>query len=249
MTSNRFFIKQSQLESSTVIIYGEEHHHLSKVARIKPGEKIWLFDEKGTSYLACVEEIRKDMTKLSILEKKNKDKLRVAITLAQSLIKSKKMELIIQKSTELGVATIIPVITERSIVNIEGKVEKKIERWKKISCEAAKQSHSLIPAILIPTLLSRLISERDEEKKILLSEHKGRYLRDLLIRSSASGFQIEEPPASVLILIGPEGGWTKEEEVDILNHGFERVSLGQQILRAETAAVCSLSIISHFWNL
>lgn len=250
MTSKRFFIKKSDLRSSTILLHEEEHHHLSRVARIKPEEKVWLFDEQGTSYLARVEETRKDATRLSILEKLDKVKPKVNITLAQALIKSKKMDIIIQKSTELGITNIIPVITTRVIVKVEEKIQKKIERWNKIALEAVKQSQiSFLPSILSPIPLKKLIEERHEEKKLLLSENRGKYLRDILIRNSGSELQIEEPPSSVLILLGPEGGWTEEEEKYILKHGYEAVSLGRQILRAETAALCSLALISHFWNL
>ncbi len=250
MTSKRFFIKKSDLRSATILLHEEEHHHLSRVARIKPEEKVWLFDEQGTSYLARVEEIRKDATRLSILEKLDKEKPKVKITLAQALIKSKKMDIIIQKSAELGITNIIPVITTRVIVKVEEKIQKKIERWNKIALEAVKQSQiSFLPSILSPIPLKKLIEERHEEKKLLLSENRGKYLRDILIRNSGSELQIEEPPSSVLILVGPEGGWTEEEEKYILKHGYEAVSLGRQILRAETAALCSLALISHFWNL
>lgn len=248
MTSNRFYIKQSNLHSSTVLLYGEEHHHLRRVARIKSKEKIWLFDEKGINYLARVEEIKKDMTRLLILKKMDKDKAKVKITLAQALIKSKKMELVLQKSTELGVTNIIPVITARTIIKIEEKIQEKMERWKKIASEAVKQSNrSLIPTILSPIPLRKLIEERNETKKLFLSENRGEYLRDIIIRSYK--LRKEGLPSSVLVLVGPEGGWTEEEEKYILNHGYEAVSLGRQILRAETAAICSVALISHFWNL
>lgn len=250
MTSNRFFIKKSDIHSSSVLLYGDEHHHLSRVARIKPEEKIWLFDDRGTDYLAKVEEIRKDMTRLSILQTMDKNKPKIKITLAQALLKSKKMDTIIQKSTELAVSNIIPVITARTIVKVEDKIQKKIERWEKIALEAVKQSKSsFLPSISSPIQIERLLEERREEKKLILSENKGKYLRDILIKNSGSKHKIPKPPSSVLVLVGPEGGWTDEEEKYILNHGYEAVSLGGQILRAETAALCSLALISHFWNL
>jgi 16S rRNA (uracil1498-N3)-methyltransferase len=242
LTSNRFFIKKSDIHSSSVLLYGDEHHHLSRVARIKPEEKIWLFDEHGTNYLAKVEEIRRDMTRLSILQTRDKNMPKIKITLAQALLKSKKMDIIIQKSSELAVSNIIPVITARTIVKVEDKIQKKIERWEKIALEAVKQSKSsFLPSISL--------EERREEKKLILSENKGKYLRDILIKNSGSKHKIPKPPSSVLVLVGPEGGWTDEEEKYILNHGYEAVSLGGQILRAETAALCSLALISHFWNL
>lgn len=249
MTSNRFSIKQSNIRSSSVFLDGEEHHHLSKVARIKPREKVWLFDERGTNYLARVEEITQERTRLAILERQVTPEPRVKITLAQALIKSKKMDSILQKATELGATTIIPVITTRTVVRITERAEKKLERWQKIINAAAKQSKiSFLPSIFSPVTLEKLVKERDEAKKLVLSENKGKYLRDILIRGSDSGVEREEPPSSVLILVGPEGGWTSEEEEYILDHGYEAVSLGRQVLRAETASLSCLAMISHFWN-
>lgn len=217
---------------------------------MKPQQKTWLFDDRGTNYLAKVEEIRKDMTRLSILETLDKNKPKIKITLAQALLKSKKMDLIIQKSTELAVSNIIPVITARTIVKVEDKIKKKIQRWEKIALEAVKQSKSsFLPSISSPIHIEMLIEGRREEKKLILSENRGKYLRDILIENSDSKLKIPKPPSSVLILVGPEGGWTEEEEKYVLNHGYEAVSLGGQILRAETAALCSLALISHFWNL
>lgn len=250
MTSNRFYIKKSDIKSSTLFLYGDEHHHLSRVARTRPGERVWLFDEHGTDYLAKVEEIRKDATRLHILQRLDKEKPKIKITLAQALLKSKNMDLIIQKSTELAVTNIIPVITSRTIVKLEEKIQKKIERWKKIALEAVKQSQmSFLPSISSPTPVAKLVEGRREEKKLLLSENRGKYLRDILIENSGSGLKMPKPPSSVLVLVGPEGGWTDEEEKFILNNGYEAVSLGGQTLRAETAALCSLAMISHFWNL
>lgn len=249
MTSNRFSIKQNNIRSSSAFLDGEEHHHLSKVARIKPKEKVWLFDEQGTNYLARVEEITKERTRLAILERQIPPAPRVKITLAQALIKSKKMNSIIQKATELGVTTIIPVITARAVVRIEERAEKKLERWQKIIQAAAKQSKiHVLPSLSSPVTLEQLVGERDDARKLILSESRGKYLRDILVQGSDSGGERKEPPSSVIILVGPEGGWTSKEEKFILDHGYEAVSLGKQVLRAETAALSSLAMISHFWN-
>ncbi len=94
--------------------------------------------------------------------------------------------------------------------------------------------------------LSQLLEERKEEKKLFLSEHKGKYLRDLLISGLKN--QGKKIPSSVIVLVGPEGGWSEEEELDILHHDYQAISLGSKVLRAETAAVSSVALISHFWN-
>jgi 16S rRNA (uracil1498-N3)-methyltransferase len=199
--------------------------------------------------MARVEEITKMRTRLTVLEKEGTTEPGVKIILAQAVIKSKRMNSILQQATELGVSMIIPVITARTVVNIEAKVEKKLERWEKLVREAAKQCKCpFFPSILPPMPLKSLIEERQETLKLVLSENRGKYLRDILIRSLGSDRAKEKPPASVIILVGPEGGWTDEEEESILSHGYEAVSLGKQILRSETAALSGLAMISHFWN-
>jgi 16S rRNA (uracil1498-N3)-methyltransferase len=208
---------------------------------------VWLFDAHGGNYLAQVEKIGEEKTKLAILEKKEAVKPKTEITLAQALLKTKKMELILQKATELGMLHFLPVVAARSIVKAEVKSGKKLERWKKIIQEAAKQSNvSWIPSVSPLVSVQEVIVRKDVEKKILLSENKGKYLRGVIFQGSNSKRILQ--PRSAMILIGPEGGWEKEEEKFILDHGFEPVCLGSNILRAETAAIAALAILSHFWN-
>lgn len=246
MTSNRFFIKQKSIHYPNIHLNGEEHHHLSKVARVKPKEEVWLFDEHGLSYLARVENIEKDSTRLYILEKKEKEEPRVRITLGQALIKTKKMELILKKSTELGVMAFIPVVTSRSIVKIEGKIERKIERWRKIAQEASKQcGRSILPEVMPPQFLEKFLN-RDSVIKLFLIKRGGKPIKDILLAQQNQ--DSKSFVSSAIVLTGPEGGWTDEEEEDILKSGYQAVSLGRYTLRAETAAISSLAIISHFWN-
>ena len=241
MTSNRFFIRKESQESSFVFLKGEEHHHLSRVARIKPGENVYLFDRQGSDYLARVEEVGKNSTRLFVLEKRQKKDIRTRVILAQALIKAKNLELILQKATELGMSDFIPVISSRSVVKIGDKTEKKMQRWRRIVLESAKQcGRSVVPQIHNPSDLNILLQTRDEEKKFLFCGRGGKYLKDLLVSL--------KPPASVVLLVGPEGDWTDREERDIVSHGFEAVSLGPLILRSETAAMASLAMVSHFWN-
>ncbi len=241
MTSNRFYIKKIPRDSLFILLKGNEHHHLSRVARIKPGESVWLFDKDGSDYLARVEEIRKESTRLSILKKRQNKQGKNPITLALSLIKTKNMEIVLQKATELGMNAFIPIISSRSIVRIDDKTDKKMERWRRIALESAKQcGRSFVPKIHIPTDLDAFIKQSREDKRLYFSEKGGKQLRDILI--------CPKPPSSVVLLIGPEGGWTDKEEQDIVDHEFEAVSLGPLTLRSETAAIVSLALVSHFWN-
>lgn len=246
MTSNRFFIKEIPPESNHVFLKGAEHRHLSKVARIRPGERVWLFDEYGNQYEACVEMIGQDKTRLRILGKKGKQDPALQIHLAQALLKTKKMDLVIQKATELRAHGIFPIISGRTVIRIDDNENKKLERWKRIAIEAAKQSgNSKIPVIHFPQKLSAFITRKDEGKRLFLSEREGMRLKDILMFPFRAELKL---PDSVTLLVGPEGGWTEREEQDIMENSYEAVSLGALTLRSETAAIVSLAMVSHFWK-
>jgi len=224
-----------------MILTGSEHHHLSRVVRSKIGDIVWLFDEEGARYKSRIEEIGVDRTKLVIMEESGRTELSTRIVLGQALLKAKAMDFVVQKATELGLFALAPVIAERSIAKIDDRVEKKVERWMEIARQAAKQSRSgLVPRISRPEPLAAFLRDHEAPQKIFLCEKGGRLLRDLV--------QKGEPPPEVVALIGPEGGWTDVEEKTIAACGYEAVSLGKAILRAETAALCALFLLSHFWN-
>lgn len=180
MTSTHFHIREGTLKFPHVFLAGQEHHHLSRVLRIRKGERVWLHDEAGRSYFAQVMEVTRKETRLLILEEKTDGDAEVRVTLAQALIKAKKMDFLMQKATELGIFSLIPVIASRSIVKIKATEErKKVSRWQKIALEAAKQSRrSSVPQILPPLPFYRLIEEQRADRSLLLSQGRGRYLYD-----------------------------------------------------------------------
>jgi 16S rRNA (uracil1498-N3)-methyltransferase len=250
VTSNRFFIQKDKLQKSPVLLTGEEHHHLHSVVRIRSGDQILLFDESGTEYLARIEYTVRDRTQLFVMERMEKEEPRVKVTLAQSLIKTNRLEFLLQKSTELGVYKFLPVISSRIIVRVEGRIEKKLDRWRRIVREAVKQSgNTNVPTILPPKPLEEVLKETEDGVKIFLNEQGGTYLKEILLSEPPSRKRTNSLSSSIRVLIGPEGGWTEQEEQDILDHGFKAVSLGPQTLRAETAAISCLVLINHFWNL
>ncbi len=246
MTSERFFIPGKVKDSNYVSLKGAEHHHLSKVARIKPGQAVWLFDEEGYQYYARVEEVGKENTCFQILKVEGRKNPKVRITIAQALIKSKKMDFVLQKSTELGAQVIIPIISSRTVVKIQDRMDKKVNRWKRIVLEAVKQCGNVdVPDVKIPMELKKFLQRRDRSRKLFFSESGGKLFRDILMPSSIND---SIPPRAATLLIGPEGGWTYKEEGNILDSGFEAVSLGPFTLRSETAAMVGLAMVSHFWN-
>ena len=249
MTSNRFFIKENDVISSPVLLRGKEHRHLSKVVRIKPAERIWLFDEKGINYLARVEEIHHDHTRLIILERKSPETPRVLITLGQALLKLKAMEIVLQRAAELGAHIFVPVVSSRSIIRIEEKQQRKIERWNKIVMSAAKQcGRTRVPDILFPQTLEDVLEKRGETGRFYLSEKRGVPIKHIFTADFQKRKAGRSDAEELIVLIGPEGGWTEQEERDILKHDYEPISLGRTTYRAETAAVICLAMMTQHWN-
>lgn len=246
MTSDRFYIQERQIKSPYAVLTGDEHHHLSRVVRKKRGDKVFLFTENGKNFMARIEKIEESKTRLIILKKEKKKEPDIKITLAPSLIKSKALELILQKSTELGVTLFFPLITDRSVMKISGKLEKKLNRWNRIVLEASKQCRRPFPPkVEKPVSLKKFMEIKNADIKLFLDEKGGIYLKDFIFNLQNSKHRV---PQSVIILLGPEGGWTEKEKQDIVQCGYKGISLGTNILRAETAAIACVSIITHFWN-
>ncbi len=247
MTSNRFLVKPENLRLPYARLEGEEHHHLSRVLRVRPGERVWLVEEGEGAFRAEVLEIGPNETRLRVLEGERVGTTEMPVILAQSLIKPKNMDLVIQKATELGVREIVPVEASRSVSRIGGRGAPKLARWQRIAREAAKQSRRTdIPSVSPPQPFSDFLGSRKEPRKFILCEAGGTLMRDLL-----TGPPVETAPAGdrgVVLLVGPEGGWSGEEESRAFDHGFQAASLGTRILRSETAALAGLAVIQALWG-
>ena len=227
----RIFVPQDQLP----FITGSDVHYLKDVLRIKPGDEIEILDGNGTIYSATINNIQKDKIKLDIIRSsKSETEPAVGITLAQSLPKAKKMDFIIQKCTELGVSEIIPVITERSISKGE-----KTARWQKIAIEAAEQSgRASIPKVASLIDFKSLLKKAKEFDLALIpwEMEKTNRLKTILQKSSFR---------NIIMLIGPEGGFSSQEVAEAKAAGFIPISLGKRILRAETAGMAMLSMMMY----
>jgi len=162
------------------------------------------------------------------------------LALAQCLIEDRKLESVIEKAAEIGFADFIPVTSARSPRPPREREDRRLERWRRIVREAARQCQARLVTEVHPLRpLGRLLRQPGADRKIYLSEHGGRPLKRILAG---------KPPASALLLVGPKGGWTEGEERKIREAGFEPASLGRRILRAETAAVAGAAMIAHFWT-
>lgn len=232
----RFFIEN--IKGDTVIIDGEEANHIVKSLRMKKGEIITLCDTKGNDYICEIESSAENVVCKVLNCEKSKSEPSVKVTLYQAMPKLDKLETIIQKSVELGIYKIVPVLTKRCISRPDkSTMSKKLERLSKISFEAAKQSgRGIIPEICDMITFKEAIDRmKTDNIGIILYEGGGENLSDIGLPQAEN----------ISIMIGSEGGFD-EDEVDfaVLN-GIERVGLGPRILRCETAPVATLSIIMN----
>ncbi|WP_257346063.1 16S rRNA (uracil(1498)-N(3))-methyltransferase [Pseudalkalibacillus decolorationis] len=247
----RYFVSTEQMTESRVEIVGEDVKHIAKVMRMSLGDHIVCSDNDHRVALCRINEITDSSVVLSIekwIEEHNE--LPIPVTIAQGLPKHDKLEMIVQKGTELGANQFIPYQASRSIVKWDQKkAKKKTERLQKIIKEAAEQSHrSLMPECREPVSFEDLLSIGESYTiKIVAFEEEAKAnettrLANLLINADSSRDRI-------LVIIGPEGGLTDEEVKALQLAGFVTCGLGPRILRTETAGIYVLSAISYQFEL
>lgn len=231
----RYFAKEKN--GDYFILGSDDLYHIRTVMRMKDNDKIYVVYEK-TTYICCLENVKKDIL-IKIEETlKNDNKNNIQVTLFLPLLKEQKMDLVIQKATELGISKIIPMKTSRSIIRLdEGKESKKLDRWRRISKEASEQAHrETIPEIeevidinniqLLPGL-NIICSTIEKEKNIkYILQNNREYDR-------------------INIVIGPEGGLSEKEENRLKEIGYIPVTLGSNIMRVETVPIFVLSIVNY----
>lgn len=236
----RFFISSDQIFSSHIAVIGEDVRHIVTVLRMKTGDELLLCDGQGTEYLARISGLTRTEVKADIVSQRNRGIATPRITLGQGLPKSDKMDFIVQKTTELGVASVVPLITERTIVKIRDEA-KRIVRWQKIAREAAMQSSRADIPLIGPIRSFHDFLMTHDPGPMTLSllpwEEAATPIKKVL--RDATGVK------SIIVLIGPEGGFSKDEAASAQHKGFHLVSLGRTILRTETAALAALSMIGY----
>ncbi len=228
----RFFLPE--IGSEKVRIAGEDARHMAKSLRLTVGDEIILCDGKGWDYQGAIEEMDEEVTIRIVSKEETKSEPRAKVTLFQALPKGDKMELIIQKSVELGVHEIVPVLTSRCISRPDPKsMKKKVERYNKIALEAAKQSgRGIIPKVTELLTLEQAV-KRLPLKSIVFYENGGQRLREL----------VGEQTLDLGVFVGSEGGFSMEEIEFLGRHQVLPATLGERILRCETAPICGLSVI------
>jgi 16S rRNA (uracil1498-N3)-methyltransferase len=236
----RFFISPEQVRDQCITISGEDVHHIMRVLRMKTGDELLLCDNKGTEYSVKIAQVNHAEITTEVKARSQREIRYPLITLGQGLPKSDKMDWIVQKATELGVAGVVPLVTERTIVKIKDE-EKRVSRWRKICREAAMQSNRPdIPAVDHIRSFSDFLRTLSPEPRTLLLlpwEEGTEPIKNVL--------QHALDMKRVIVLIGPEGGFSEAEARTAKNSGFKPVSLGPNILRTETAAIAALSMIGY----
>ena len=249
----RYFVPAEQFTESAVVLSGDDAHHAVRVMRMQPGDRFICSNGEGREALVVVTEIDKATLTAKIVEELPLTaEPQVQVWIAQSLPKGDKMESVIQKCTEIGAARFIPFISERTIVHYDGKKEaRRLERWRKIAKEAAEQAHrNRVPQIDEPLSWPMLLKQVEHVDLACFAYEKEnvQQLREHLIRLEHLHRQQPIPENNrmvVLLIIGPEGGFTEREVADAEAAGCKSISLGRRILRTETAAMVGLTCILY----
>jgi 16S rRNA (uracil1498-N3)-methyltransferase len=243
----RFFV--SQFSDNAAKLEGAAAHHLARVLRVEPGQLYELSDGQRL-FLARVEAVGRDLVEFSLIEPLETRPVRVAATLLVAVVKFDRFEWALEKATELGAATIVPLAAARSEKTLVAAAAKRAERWEKILFESAQQARCLrAPKLGSIRSPKEAFAGEKSPVQILLSERaEDPSLRTVL---GAAPGKLRMPEAGVVhaaIAVGPEGGWTEEEFRAAESSGFAAARLGSNILRAETAAIAGLSAVHLYFD-
>ena len=243
MEENRFYHSENLELKYVVELIAQTHIHATKVLRLKVGDQFALFNGDGYDYVAKVIELSKHKTSVEIIDRYEVNhESPLKITLAQGLATGDKMDWIIQKAVELGIQSIQPLLTERSIIKLDReRADKKLEHWRTVAISACEQTgRSIIPDILSPIHLVQWLSNQNQianSLKLILTPAKAQNINHL-----------EKPSSPVVFMVGPEGGFSEKEMNLALSSSFVPVNFGKRVLRTETASVVALSIMQNLWG-
>ena len=266
---HRFYISPENWNPGALALTGSEAHHARDVLRVRPGEKVVLFNGQGREITAEIADFTGEEIRLRRLHEAETPPLRCRIVLGQAIPKGKNMELIVQKAVEIGAAEIAPIISDRTIVQVDSEsAAQKQSKWQQIAIEAAKQcGQNWLPRVHAPKKLSEFFSAVEAgvspaeslvsqptrlplQKNIAQFDVRligslqpdAQHLKKILADYSS---EHQHRPGGVLMLVGPEGDFTPAELALARCHGCQPITLGPIILRVETAAIYCLSILSY----
>lgn len=219
---------------------GPAFHHLAVVLRVRAGEALEVFDGRGHAFDAAVTQVNDDALTLTLGPARAMPAPR-RVTLVQGLVRAEKLELVLQKGTELGASAFLPATARRSVVKLEGKEPKKLERWRRIVEEAARQcGRADVPEVLPVVALDAVVLP---DTTVLVLDEEERAV------SLSQAVRALDATRAVALVIGPEGGLERAEVAALVARGTQPVTLGGNVLRTETAGLAALAVIRHLEGL
>lgn len=245
MSTRRFITADTDLTAAFVRVEGDLFRHMVKVLRLKIDTRVNLADGRGTECTGIITEIGRDHLAIAVEERHAAAPSGGGprITLIQGLPKGEKMELILQKGTELGVNEVVSFQAERSVSRIAAdRQDDRLRRWRRIAEEAARQAgRPDVPAVRLTRGIAEAVRDSDQDLKLLLWEEE----RATTLKGAMAG---RPAPANIAIIVGPEGGLTAAEAETARQAGFASVTLGKRILRTETAGIALLAILQYLYG-
>jgi 16S rRNA (uracil1498-N3)-methyltransferase len=239
---HRFYIPPDEWNPDALRLSAAEAHHARDVLRLKPGDKVVVFNGRGREITAQIDSLGGREITLHKLHESQTPPLRCRITLGQAIPKGKNMDLIVQKAVEIGAAEIVPIISDRTIVRLdEEEAAQKQAKWQTIAIEAAKQcGQNWLPEVQTPRTLAQFFQARPRFDLQLIGslQSDAQHLKKILSEQ-------RESPRNMLMLIGPEGDFTPAELALAKSNGCRPITLGPIVLRVETAAIYCLSVLSY----
>ena len=239
MRLTRVYVDAPLASGTHVTLEGGAASHVTRVLRLRGGEALTVFNGQGGEFEAGIERAHGGSVTIAVGEQRAEERESpLVITLAQGVSRGERMDLVVQKATELGVSQLAPVLTERSVVRLDARqAQRKLEHWRAIAVAACEQSgRNRLPGIRNPASLRDFLRESFglQGTRLLLSPSGTRRIG-----------KIQAPPGRVTVLIGPEGGLAPEEQAAAIEAGFIPVRLGPRVLRTETAAIAALTLLQH----
>ncbi|WP_101773209.1 16S rRNA (uracil(1498)-N(3))-methyltransferase [Peptostreptococcus faecalis] len=249
---DRFFVNPENidLENKKLKISGEDVKHITKVLRLGIGDTVEVCDSNNSEYICEIDSIEKEYIDLDIVDKVEINReSNIRVKLYQGLPKSTKMEIILQKLTECGVSEIVLVNTKRTVVSLDNKnIDKKLQRWERIIYESSKQSkRGQIPK-LVGVLDFKEALEDMKNNDFNISAYESEQvtgIKEVLRSDKVVDLIKQKKEITIGIFIGPEGGFTEQENKQIIDEGISSVSLGPRILRTETASIVASAIVLY----
>lgn len=239
----RFFLPRTNLRDGRGLLQGPELAHLRKVLRLKPGDRVRVFDDAGWEHEAVIRQLSAEKGEIEIIESyEARRESPLQLTLALGLTKGEKIDWVVEKATELGVHRIVPFTSSFAVPRLdEKKIVARTARWNKIALSAVKQcGRTRRPEILPLCAFDALLDRPAMLKLIFWEKEQHQSLYDARDKHTDTD--------SVLLAVGPEGGFTAQEAAAAVARGFATIGLGRRTLRAETAAIVALGLVQFLWG-